>query len=289
MITTVASWYMNGNVPRGQWRASVRTTEGWRTVREPAGPYAEGSLLEWGSITKGLVGTTAAITLELERPVVSYLSDVPDPEMTVADLVHHTSGLPRVPATIRDSLFRDPYRPAVGVPLDLAAAVPVTPRGQHVYSNLGYALLGAVLDAVHGDWFDAVEELVLRPAGIESATLAPAPSACIMPRRFGRAIRPWKLGASSFASAGGVWSTFDDLCRYADWALEADAPHSRTVSWQSEGTSVWINGEVRAAGAVIARAAGVTAVVHALTKAPYAADRIAGVLVEREVRRLRER
>ena len=42
--------------------------------------------------------------------------------------------------------------------LDLAAAVPVTPRGQYVYSDLGYAVLGAVLDAVHGNFFSAVEE-----------------------------------------------------------------------------------------------------------------------------------
>ncbi|WP_233422366.1 serine hydrolase domain-containing protein [Curtobacterium oceanosedimentum] len=289
MITTLVSWYMNGNVPRRNWRASVTTPDGRRSVRERAGPYAEGSLLEWGSITKGVVGTTAAMTLELERPVRSYLPALADPDMTIADLVHHTSGLPRVPATIRDSLSRDPYRSAVGVPLDLASAIPVVPRGQYEYSNLGYALLGAVLDAVHGDWFDAAVEQVLGPAGIASATLAPAVIERIMPRRFGRAVRPWNLGASSFASAGGIWSTFDDLCRYADWALDADAPRSRTVSWQREGVSVWINGEARAAGAVIARAAGVTAVVHVLAKAPYAADRIAGVLIERERRRLPDR
>ncbi len=142
MVTTLACWYMNGNVPRGQWRASLRTTDGWQSVREPAGRYAEASLLEWGSITKGLVGTTAAVTLELGRPVASYLPGVPDGEMTVGDLVRHTSGLARVPPTIRDSIFRDPYRPAVGVPLDLTTATPVTPRGQYVYSNLGYASSG---------------------------------------------------------------------------------------------------------------------------------------------------
>lgn len=192
---------MNGNVPCRNWRASVTTPDGRRSVRERAGPYAEGPLLEWGSITKRVVGTTAAMTLEPERPVRSYLPDLADPDMTVADLVHHTSGLPRVPATIRDSPFRDPYRSAVGVPLDLTSAVAVAPRGQYGYSNLGYALLGAVLDAVHGDWFDAEVEQLLGPAGIASATLAPAVIERIIPRRFGRAVRPWNLGATSFASA----------------------------------------------------------------------------------------
>jgi len=269
----------------GHWRASLRTAGGWRTVRNPRGPYAAASMLEWGSITKGLVGTTACLTLEVERPVMHYLPGVPDAEVTVADLVHHTSGLPRLPAMMRDRLFADPYREAVGVPLDPAVAVLVTPRGQFVYSNLGYALLGAVLDEVHGDWFAAVRQHVFEPAGISSAALVPAPAERVVPKLFGRPIKPWALGESSFAAAGGVWSTFDDLCRYAEWALEPGAEPARTVSWQQEGASTWINGEVRAAGAVIANAAGVTAAVHALAKAPHAADKIATALIKHEVRR----
>jgi CubicO group peptidase (beta-lactamase class C family) len=268
----------------GHWRASVRAADDWQTFCEPRGPYATASLLEWGSITKGLVGTTAWLTLDVERPVAHYLLGVPDAKMTVADLVRHTSGLPRLPASMRGSLFRDPYRKAVGVPLELSAAVPVGPRGRFVYSNLGYALLGAVLDEVHGDWFAAVREHVLEPAGLSSAVLVPAPTERVMPRLFGRTIEPWALGESSLAAAGGVWSTFDDLCRYADWAFEPGAPPARTVSWQREGVSTWINGEVRAAGVVIANAAGVTAVVHALAKGPQAADRIATALIEWEVR-----
>ncbi len=228
------------------------------------------------------MGTTACRTLDIERPVVHYLPGVPDAEMTVADLIHHTSGLPRLPSTMRDRLFGDPYREAVGVPLDLTTAVPVMPPGRHVYSNLGYALLGAVLDSVHGDWFAAVRREVLEPAGIGSATLVPEPGEGVTPRLFGRAISPWALGASSFAAAGGAWSTFEDLCRSAEWALEPGADRVRTVSWQQEGASTWINGEVRAAGAVIADAAGITAVVHTLAKAPHAADSIATALIEHE-------
>lgn len=272
----------------GHWRASLRRADRWRAVREPRGPYATASMLEWGGITKGLVGTTAWLTLEVERPVAHYLPEVPDAEMTVADIVRHTSGLPRLPATMRDRLFGDPYRESVGVPLDLAAAIPATPRGQFVYSNLGYALLGVVLDEVHGDWFAAVHQHVLDSAGISSAALVPAPADRVVPKLFGRAIQPWVLGESSFAAAGGVWSTFDDLCRYADWALEPGADPSRTVSWQRERASTWINGEVRAAGAVIANTAGLSAVVHTLAKAPRAADAIATALIEQEVRSTRD-
>lgn len=268
----------------GHWRASLRARGRWQTVRESRGPYASASLLEWGSITKGLVGTTAWSTLDVDRPVTHYLPGVPDDEMTIADLVHHTSGLPRLGAGITESVFADPYRATVGVPLDLSTAVPVTPRGEFVYSNLGYALLGAVLDAVHGDWFAAVRRQVLEPAGIRSATLTPSPAERVAPKLLGRAIRPWALGESSYAAAGGVWSTFEDLCRYADWALAEDGEPARTVSWQRGGASTWINGEVRTAGAVIVHAAGVTAAVHALAKAPHAADEIATALIEQELR-----
>ncbi|ROP61219.1 beta-lactamase [Curtobacterium sp. ZW137] len=94
----------------GLWRAGFRTAHGWRTVREPRGPYATASMLEWGSIMKGLVGTTAWLTVEIERPVAHYLPSVPDAEMTVGDLIHHTSGLPRLPAMMRNRLFADPCR-----------------------------------------------------------------------------------------------------------------------------------------------------------------------------------
>jgi hypothetical protein len=194
----------------GDWRASLRAADGWRTVREPSGPYATAPLLEWGSITKGLAGTTAWRTLDVERPVVYYLPRVPDVEMTVEDLVRHTSGLPRLPATMRGSLFGDPYLKAVGVPLDLAAAVPVTPRGRFVYSNLGYALLGAVLDEVHGDWFAAAREHVLKPTGICSATLVPDPAERVVPKLFGRPITPWAL-----AEAEAAWPYVQDAAAVA--------------------------------------------------------------------------
>lgn len=96
---------------------------------------------------------------------------------------------------------------------------------------------------------------------------------------------PWALSGSPCAAAGGVWSTFEDLCRYAEWALADDVPAVRRVSWRREGATTWINGEVRAAGAVIAEADGVTAVVHTLAKPPHAADRIATALIKQDLTR----
>lgn len=255
-------------------------------MQDARGSYSKGSLVEWGSITKGLVGTAACLSLDVDRPVADFLPQVPDKRIIISDLVHHTSGLPRVPSGMGDNPLGDPYRATVGQPLDQAAMVPVTPRGDYVYSNLGYALLGEVLDRVHGDWFEAVREHVLEPAGIRSATIDPDPDQRVLAKlMFGKTITPWTLTGSPYAAAGGVWSTFEDLCRYAEWALGDDAPAARRVSWQREGPTTWINGEVRAAGAVIAETSGVTAVVHTLAKAPHAADKIATALIRQELSR----
>ncbi|QSB23245.1 serine hydrolase domain-containing protein [Curtobacterium sp. 24E2] len=270
----------------GQWRASVRSSGAWRSVCDARDPYSTGSLVEWGSITKGLVGTTACFTLDVDRPVADFLPQAPDKRVTISDLVHHTSGLPRLLSGMGGNPLGDTYRATVGQPLDHAALVPATPRGKYVYSNLGYALLGEVFDHAHGDWFEAVTEHVLEPAGIRTATIDPDPDQRVLPKlMFGKTITPWALFGSSYAAAGGVWSTFEDLCRYAEWALADGAPAARRVSWQREGSTTWINGEVRAAGAVIAEADGVTAVVHALAKAPHAADKIATALIKQELAR----
>lgn len=276
---------------RGHWRASIREEAGWRPVRSANGPYEAGPLVEWGSITKGLVGTAAAMTLPLDREVRQLAPRFPGADFTVRDLVEHTSGLPRLHVGMGLVPLRDPYLPTVGAPLDPEKVVRIGARGHFAYSNLGYALLGALLDEVDGDWFLTVRKLILEPAGIATATTAPRETARVVPRRVGRPIRPWTMTGSPYAAAGGIWSTFEDLCRYADWALGDRDDPARTVAWQRREATTWINGQVRAAGAVIVSAGGVTAVVHALKQRLFTPDRIATAIIERELsvrgRRLR--
>jgi CubicO group peptidase (beta-lactamase class C family) len=140
-------------------------------------------------------------------------------------------------------------------------------------------------------WFESVREHVLDPAGIRSATTHPDPDQRVLARLiFGKTITPWALSGSPYAAAGGVWSTFEDLCRYAECAIADDAPAVRRVSWQREGATTWINGEVRAAGAAIVHAERdntkrATAVVHALARPAHAADKIATALLKQELTR----
>lgn len=270
---------------RGHWRASLRDADGWQEWRPAAGRYLSADLVEWGSITKGVVGTTASMLLDSDRSLAWYAPEFRDATYTIGDLIHHTSGLPRLPRSLRPKPLGDPYRATVGRPVDPADARPASAPGEFCYSNLGYALLGAALDHTCGSWLAAVQECVLDPAGITTATVDPPPDRQTVPTLwFGRPVEPWHLGGSPYAAAGGLWSTFDDLCRYAEWALGGTPEGNRTVSWQRDGGSVWINGEVRASGAVVAAAEGVTVVVHSLAQTPHAADRIGAALIRRALR-----
>lgn len=271
----------------GHWRASIRDEQGWSLVRSSTGPYATAQLVEWGSITKGLVGTAAAMTLPLDREVRELAPRFSRADFTIRELVDHTSGLPRLAVGMGLMPLQDPYLPTVGSPLDPADVARLGDRGHYEYSNLGYAVLGELLNQVDGDWFLTVRKQILEPAGITTATTAPQEDARVVPRRLGRPIRPWTMNGSPYAAAGGVWSTFEDLCRYADWALADPDAEARTIAWQRREATTWINGQVRAAGAVIVSAGGVTAVVHALAKRLFTPDRIATAIIERTLKERR--
>ncbi|MEU3624599.1 serine hydrolase [Amycolatopsis coloradensis] len=129
-------------------------------------PMRASSAVPTGSITKLATATVvmalvADDDLELDQPVgellgVSGLSD----RITPWNLLSHTSGLPSDPADVTSACLRE-----------VRAAVSVCPPGTAFsYSNLGYALVGALIEAVTGmSWREAVEAIVLRPLEIEPA------------------------------------------------------------------------------------------------------------------------
>ena len=96
-----------------------------------------------------------------------------DPNMadiTVRSLLTHASGLNRDGTTAHWS--DDEFPDAEAVVAQAAAGVSVFATGEHwKYSNLGYTLLGQIIEAVTGSRYeDAVTELVLVPLGLEETT-----------------------------------------------------------------------------------------------------------------------
>ena len=128
-----------------------------------------------GSLTKTF---TAAAVLRLETQgklstsdsISKYLDGVPADKsaITIAQVLSHTSGLPRDSAQIgiADSATRDEV-----IRQSLAAPLTSVPGQTYSYSNVGFTLLAAVIERVSGStWQDYLREQLFKPAGLSEAT-----------------------------------------------------------------------------------------------------------------------
>ena len=188
------------------------------------GPVPGTSVFEAGSVTKAVTGLLLALAIDAGEVSSSDRLDRFMPgtgragEATLAELATHTSGLPRLPASmLLRSLAHpnDPYRGS-SLPRLIRATRRVRPRrpGRAVYSNLGVALLGHALAAAAAvPYWDLARLRVLTPLRMTSSGDLPESA---LPGR-GKA---WDMGA--YAPAGGLRATVEDLLRLA-WV--AARPH----------------------------------------------------------------
>ncbi len=97
--------------------------------------------------------------------------------VTVAQLLTHTSGLPPLTSPGELPAFRAVIATEKGVRAQRAAVAvhylsrpPKTKVGEFAYSNLGYTILGAIVESRTGrSWEDLVTEEVWKPLGINDA------------------------------------------------------------------------------------------------------------------------
>lgn len=188
-------------------------------------PVDADTFFEIGSVTKVF---TAVLLADADQRGVVKLDDpigAPSPAggITYRELVTHTSGLPRMPADFTRGDLGNPY---VDQDLDalarsLALHAPDAKPSKSMYSNFGFAVLGAALAAAERTaWTDLVRTRVLDPLGLKrtatswrdvnARTLAPGHSAQ------GRAAN-WDLAA--YSPAGGLVSSARELARFAQAAL----------------------------------------------------------------------
>ncbi|MBK9017343.1 MAG: beta-lactamase family protein [Saprospiraceae bacterium] len=115
--------------------------------------------------------------LELSDNVSDYLSEMPYSEkMTVEQLLNHSAGIPNpLPlrwihlSTEHQGFNRDSFFKAIFNKYPKLAA---KPGSIFKYSNLGYVLLGQLIEKVSGQTFEAyITENILEPCGISAGTL----------------------------------------------------------------------------------------------------------------------
>ncbi len=140
-------------------------------------PLSAGSVLDIGSVSKQMTaGALALLVVEGEvhlddavADVLPLLDDL-DPAVTVADLVHHTSGLADYIEGIEaaDDEVTDAEDAWAVI---LADPAPVTDPGTTFeYSNTNYFLMGQVVEALTGDSLpDFADEALFAPLGMDDA------------------------------------------------------------------------------------------------------------------------
>jgi len=115
--------------------------------------------------------------LSLDDPLARYVSSLPyDPSVTVRQLVSHTSGLPH-PIPLRWVHPVDEHD-AFDEEAALAQVVQDHPRlrfepgTRFAYSNIGYWLLGSVVERVSGEPFESyVDEHIVKPLALSREQL----------------------------------------------------------------------------------------------------------------------
>jgi CubicO group peptidase (beta-lactamase class C family) len=118
-----------------------------------------------------------AQTVKLDDPIDAYLESQPyGPEITVRHLMSHTSGIPNpIPLQwVHPAARHDAFDERLALTSVLAKHPKLSfpPGTKFRYSNIGYWLLGCVVERVTGEPFPSyVREHVLQPLGIGSQEL----------------------------------------------------------------------------------------------------------------------
>ena len=174
-----------------------------------------------GSISKTFVGVEVMRLrdegrLDLGDPIGTHLPEVPFPQVTIAQLLTHTAGLQaETDGEWWERTGGDSWAALMATNPGLRS----TPGTTFHYSNVGYAVLGELIARLRDrPWHDAVRVGILEPLGMTRTTTRPvapaAPGLAVHPLADLVHVEP-EHDAVSMAPAGQLWSTVDDLARWA--------------------------------------------------------------------------
>jgi CubicO group peptidase (beta-lactamase class C family) len=204
--------------------------------RDRAIPNALQTRFRIGSMNK-MITAVAILQLvedgkiELTAPAGKYLAEYPNSgvatKVTIHHLLTHTGGTgdifgPDFDAHRDELRTHDDYIELYG-----ARSPEFEPGTRWEYSNYGFVLLGAIIEAVTGQtYYDYVDDHIYRPAGMTATGSLPESDA--VPDRSIGYTRPrtggeWNPNTDTLpyrgTAAGGGYSTVEDLTRFAEGLL----------------------------------------------------------------------
>ena len=208
-------------------------------VGEEATPRVD-SVFRIASMTKSFTGAAlmtlvADGRLRLDDPVADHVPELAawrgpttdGPALSVRHLVSMEAGLPT------DDPWADRHIDLPDEEMDALIAAGATfawtPGTSFEYSNLGWGLVGRVIERVSGKRpQELVSSALLEPLGMASTTWVRPPGSDVAEpyrvRDDGWLHEGEPLGDGSIAPMGGIWSTVRDLARWVAFFIDAFPP-----------------------------------------------------------------
>jgi len=191
-------------------------------------PLEPGDRFRIASVTKqiaaaGLLTLVDAGKVSLDDPLSKYLPAYPGgASITIEQLLNHTSGIKdytSIPGTFDGPIRRD-LTTAQMVDYFKSEAPDFAPGQGWRYSNSGYVLVGAVIEAASGQpWHRYLDEVLFKPLGMKDTGYGADPH--VVARQVkGYAMNgevpapPPQLSMTQPHAAGALVSTVDDLARW---------------------------------------------------------------------------
>lgn len=135
-------------------------------------PFDENTLYSIGSITKSFTATAIMLLMEkglinVQDPISKYFYEIPDDKkvITIHQLLTHSAGFPGAIGDDYEIISKEDFQKrAWSTPLLFA------PGLGYSYSNVGYSLLGMIIEKVSGQTYsEFLEKNIFQPAGMTTA------------------------------------------------------------------------------------------------------------------------
>ena len=229
--------YIPGAVMVAGRKGTVVLYEAYGVAQRTQGtrPMEKETLFDLASVTKIFTATAVMVLVEegklrLDDPVKDFIpafAQKGKQDITIRQLLTHTSGLPAWAALYREVKNKDEMYAKIS-----AMELENPPGTEYVYSDLGYIMLGAVVEKASGKPLDQfIKERITGPLGMEHTFYNPGPewkdkvAATEYDGTFRRRLiagevhdeNAWAMGGVS--GHAGLFSTAADMARFAQMFL----------------------------------------------------------------------
>ena len=227
---------------KGQWQEYFLGTQDGQVPVQPGLTYDLASVSKVVGVGTLVIFLVNSGALELDRTLQSYYPAFQNSQVTIRQLLTHTSGIdPFIPN--RDNLNAEQLKEAI-------LNIRVTDNKDFLYTDLNFLLLGFLLEELSGDSLDQlIRRDVLEPFGMSQTSFGPVSQAVPTVRGVpsGMVHDPKARVLGVHAGSAGLFSTIKDLEIFLEHYLTEDfaadltqdygfdVNRTRSLAWDKKG------------------------------------------------------